>query len=393
MSDTRESFERLTGDLLNQLGVETLTKSLAGLRTKAQNSIDILVRNLFERTADIGFLAADTEIRDFLESGAEEAGRTALEARFREYVAKYSVYSDIVLMTADGRICARLDAHPARETQHDLLAEILTTTDPYVEFFGEADFLPDGQHLVYAYRVTGLGGIPVGALALVFRLHDELDNVFRNLLSADDWTVLASVSADNRVIASSCSIQLPQGLALPPSVARADGETVRIGGRQYLAVACRGAGYQGYGGPAGWTGLSLIPVENAFDVDTVAAVALEAQALENILRESALFPDSLRAVPRQAAQIQRNLSRSVWNGSVRLAEASESSADFSEGAAPRDGECGRQNADGVRSGHLESSADGDRGSPAKRAVARGACHRCHGSQSLRARERLPLVGA
>ncbi len=329
MSDTRQAFERLTGDLLNQLGVETKTKSLDGLRTKARNSIDILVRNLFERTADIGFLAADTEIRNFLESGGSD-GRDALEARFREYVAKYSVYADIVLISAAGHICARLDAHPAKETSHDLLRETLSTGAAYVEFFGEADFLPDGHHLVYAYRVVGEGGNALGALALVFRLHDELESVFRNLLTASDWAVLATVSADNRVIASSCAIQLPNGLALPPGVAQADGDIVRIGGRQYLAVACSGAGYQGYGGPKGWVGLGLVPVEQAFVDDGAVAASIDTQALESILRESTLFPESLRAVPRQAAQIQRNLSRSVWNGSVKLAEASESSADFSK---------------------------------------------------------------
>lgn len=329
MADTREAFERLTGDLLSQLGVETLKKSLSGLRTKAQNSIDILVRNLFERTADIGFLAADTDIRDFLESGADDSARATLEARFREYVAKYSVYSDIVLMTPDGRICARLDSHAAQQTQHPLLREALTSAGAYVEFFGEADFLPAGRHLVYAWRVAGRGGRPVGALALVFRLRDEFDGVFRHLLSDGDWTILASVGADNRVIASSCAVQMPEGLSLPANVARANGEIARIGGRQYLAVACRSAGYQGYLGP-GWTGLALVPIEHAFDEDAGAGVTIEAQALEDILRESALFPDSLRAVPRQAAQIQRNLSRSVWNGSVRLAGAAESDADFSK---------------------------------------------------------------
>jgi hypothetical protein len=95
-------------------------------------------------------------------------------------------------------------------------------------------------------------------------------------------------------------------------------------------VACAGAAYQGDAGPAGWVGLALVPVEHAFTADAAAAVAIETQALETIMHDSMLFPESLRAVPRQAAQIQRNLSRSVWNGSVRLAEASENSADFSK---------------------------------------------------------------
>src|SRR5690606_38607793 len=49
MSGTREAFEKLSGQLLNHLGLETRKKVLADLRTKAQNGIDILVRNLFER--------------------------------------------------------------------------------------------------------------------------------------------------------------------------------------------------------------------------------------------------------------------------------------------------------------------------------------------------------
>ncbi len=35
---------------------------------KSQVAIDILIRNLFERRADIGFLATDDDIRLFLEN-------------------------------------------------------------------------------------------------------------------------------------------------------------------------------------------------------------------------------------------------------------------------------------------------------------------------------------
>lgn len=86
MSGTREGFERLTGELLNHLGKETQRKTIAELRAKTQIGIDILVRNLFERTADIGFLAADDDIREHLLGHGD--GRGALESRFREYVDK-----------------------------------------------------------------------------------------------------------------------------------------------------------------------------------------------------------------------------------------------------------------------------------------------------------------
>jgi len=328
MSGTREAFEQLSGQLLNHLGLETRKKVLADLRTKAQNGIDILVRNLFERTADIGFLAADTDVREFLASAGTD--RAALEARFAEYVAKYSVYRDIVLFDTHGRIRARLVQHAVEESTHALVHEALTTQSAYVEYFGSADFLPHGDQLVYAFRVNDLNGYPLGVLALVFRLDDEMQGIFGNLIPADDWTLLACVTPQGQVIASSCTIQLPAGYRVAPGLLRASGEAVRLGGRQYLAIGCAPNPYQGYGGP-GWYGLGLIPIETAFD-DNGRSEADEGQQdlIETVMRNPALFSDALRSIPVQAARIQSDLNRSVWNGSVRRMEANGVNAAFSK---------------------------------------------------------------
>src|ERR1700731_569075 len=66
MSGSRQAFGELAVSLVNQLGREALKKSLQEMGSKAQVAINILVRNLFERTADIGFLATDEDIRAFL---------------------------------------------------------------------------------------------------------------------------------------------------------------------------------------------------------------------------------------------------------------------------------------------------------------------------------------
>lgn len=330
MSGTRGAFEALSGRLLNHLGLETRKKILSDLRAKAQNSIDILVRNLFERTADIGFLAADTDVREFLSASEEDADRQSMEARFAEYVAKYSVYRDIVLFDTGGRIRARLTEHGCERSKHSLVHEALTTHAAYVEYFGAADFLPSGDHLVYAFRVTGLDGQPLGALALVFRLDDEMDGIFRNLISADDWTLLACVTADGRVIASSCSIQLPAGHRLPPNILAANGEIARLGGRQYIAMGCEPSAYQGYGGP-GWRGLGLIPTDVAFEEDSDAQTENgHRNLIETVTQNPALFSDALREIPVQAAGIQSNLNRSVWNGSVRLTEVNAGNVTFAK---------------------------------------------------------------
>src|SRR6266567_2943723 len=103
--------EEYGGGLLNQLGREALKKCLQDHRAKAQVAINILVRNLFERTADIGFLCSDEEVRAFLRKKAagQDADLGALRKRFGEYIRKYSVYSDIIVLDPAGHVLARFD--------------------------------------------------------------------------------------------------------------------------------------------------------------------------------------------------------------------------------------------------------------------------------------------
>ncbi len=330
MSGTRSAFETLTASLLGHLAKETRDKAMTDLRIKAQNAIDVLVRNLFERTADIGFLAADTDIREMLEAPVSSEARAAIEARFRDYVAKYSVYSDIVLVDREGAIRARLASHPAQEARHPIVTEALTSTGAYVEHYGLVDFVADEKALVYAWRVEDAAKRPLGVLVLVFRLADEMEGIFRKLLPEHDWTVLACVSPEGEVIAGSCPIQLPAGLRLSPSALQGRDPVIRLGGRQYLAMACGTAGYQGYMGP-GWLGLGLIPLEAAFDQDDgELGKSIGEDLLAAVTSRAGLFSDELRHVSRQAAAIQGDLNRSVWNGSIRQAGSTAANAAFSK---------------------------------------------------------------
>ena len=64
MAATRAGFAKLEQELVVSLVQEKVRNVMAGIGTKAQYVIDIVVRNLFERTADIGFLATDSAIVD-----------------------------------------------------------------------------------------------------------------------------------------------------------------------------------------------------------------------------------------------------------------------------------------------------------------------------------------
>ena len=62
MVATRTGFAHLEQALIANLVQEKVNQVLANLGTQARYAIDILVRNLFERTADVGFLATDADL-------------------------------------------------------------------------------------------------------------------------------------------------------------------------------------------------------------------------------------------------------------------------------------------------------------------------------------------
>lgn len=342
MNATRQAFNQLTGSLLNQLCSETLKKTVVEITAKAQVAIDILVRNLFERTADIGFLATDEDIRDFVTLIAArrdnadttedvQARREAIRARFGEYVSKYSVYSDIVLLDTSGTVLARLDDSVLLERSLDpAINEALTTTSAYVESYRHHDLLPGRKTLAYSYRVMDEYEQPIGVLMLCFRFENEMAGIFANLVSADDWSVITLIDEAGEVIASSDSFHVPIGARME-KVEHEDYRIVRFAGREYLATTCSTQGYQGYMGP-GWYGHVMLPVQHAFNNDASEMLrGVAPDILAAVMESPSLFGEALRSIPAQAERIQSDLNRSVWNGNVRLSSTRQAiNATFSK---------------------------------------------------------------
>lgn len=339
MTSTRQAFHRLTENLLNSLGHETLKKTVQEMNAKAQVAVDIMVRNLFERTADIGFLATDDDIRNYLEfvpakrrelderfsddrSTLKEQIQTQHEnllTRFHEYVRKYSVYQNIILLDTEGNVLAQLDPNnPVSHTQDPLLHASLNTSETYVETFRHSDLCPNEEKsLIYSYRVTSRDGeTTLGVLCLCFRFKNETESIFANLVDEKSWSVVTLLDAQGTVIASSEEFHIPVGAKLN-TVLDHDWQIVRFAGRQYLAATRPTKGYQGYMGP-GWYGHVMIPLEHAFEVIEAGQLAdIPRDVLLEVTHNPALFSETLRHIPQQAEQIQRELNRSVWNGNVR----------------------------------------------------------------------------
>jgi chemotaxis signal transduction protein len=338
MSETREGFQTLTKELLHHLGTENLKKTVAEMQAKAQVAVDIVIRNLFERTADVGFLATDDDFRDFIKGRENEppsAGMDeAIKTRFREYVAKYSVYDNIVLLNPQGRVLAQLDDdNPVSQSRDPLIRQAMETSRDYVEVYRAADLDPRRERsLIYAYRITENNSPKsrvLGVLCLMFRFEDEMAGVFEHLIAAGDWEVLMLLDSDGRVIASSDAHHVPVGARMHPQP-DIPYCIARFAGREYLATTCATQGYQGYAGP-GWLGHVMVPLSYAFEKDPEgSANQIDSQMLDTVMRRSNLFSAALRNIPRQADKIQKELDVTVWNGNVRIANTKSGENSFSK---------------------------------------------------------------
>ncbi len=344
MIDTRTAFETLTAELLDKLGNEILKKTTSEMKAKAQVAVDIVIRNLFERTADIGFLATDDDIRAFLlqyMSGASDDAsrqlfrerRNALKNRFKEYVAKYSVYSNIILMDTRGNVVAQLDDHnPVKMSTDPLIKEALSTSGEYVEIFRKTDLVPNtDKALVYSFRVSSSSheeSENIGVLSLVFKFEDEMEGIFKNLITENDWMEIMLLDAHGYVISCSDCNHIQLGVKME-KVLDNDFKIVRFAGREYLATTCATKGYQGFFG-LGWFGHVMVPLEHAFEKAPNAYKSIASDMLDTVLKHSTLFSGELKMIPQKADQIQRELDVTVWNGNVQIANSKTNENSFSK---------------------------------------------------------------
>jgi chemotaxis signal transduction protein len=327
ISSMRTEFNNLASVLLEQLAQEHYKKSTMNLGSCARVTIDVLTRNLFERTADIGFLATDSEICAFAEAANENPEirqdpqwKYRIHAHFTEYVKKYSVYHNIILLSPEGEVLVQLDDNsPVIRTQDELVEKALKTKSGYVEIFRPTDLLPDtSSPLIYAYRVMSKNNShAVGVLCLCFRMQDECQRIFEGLIPENDWTVITLLDPSGLIIASSDQYQFPLGHRVN-TVPNNECKIIHFGGRQYLAATRSSNGYQGYPGP-GWVGHAMAPIHLAFEISGAHELeTIPDNLLNRVIETATLFSQDLRDIPLKAANIQQELNRAVWNGNIWL---------------------------------------------------------------------------
>lgn len=317
---TRTDLVQLETDLVANMVSEKVRQVMQEAATRAQYALDLLVRNLFERTADVGFLAADLDLCRYLAQHAagQAPDREAVRRRLVAYRAKYTVYDDILLLTPDGAVAVQADADGALEHSADPLIAATLAATGYVETFRASELRPgQARALLYSQAMRDPdSGAVVGVLCLSFRFEHELAAIFQAYGAADLRANMLLLDGDNRVVSSADPRWIGPGVQVPVNPDASPASRM-LAGREYLVATAVSQGYQGYPGPAGWKVQVMAPLDLAFrGLRPDAASRLAPRMLQGLLSHAHSFSPALHALMASVTGATQAIKRIVWNGKV-----------------------------------------------------------------------------
>ncbi len=282
MGSTKNRYSEIQNRLVEAIMLEMAKKVILEVKDAAKFAINILKRNLFERTADVGYLATDAEIIKLLQLVretddtqvlAEEGQR--IRRRLAEYQFEYTVYDEILVLDTEGYVRAnlcpdntlRISRDPCLKLAQDINLHSTQDADKFVEILRETDLHPrPGKTLVYAQKIEDPETLrSLGTLCLCFNFTQEVEGIFKDLRLGNERMTLAFLDADGSVLCSNNEELLPAGAKVATD-AEADFKILTVKNHQYLANTSLTDGYQGFYG-LGWYGLAMVEVQSAFAQD------------------------------------------------------------------------------------------------------------------------------
>lgn len=324
MGSTKEKFRIIQNQLITAILHEIAKKTTSELADAATFAINILKRNLYERTADVGYLATDSELQLLMSLAADDLtlGEAAegMAQRLAEYQKEYTVYNEILALDMEGRVRVHLDKDsPVTQSGDALLAQTLavspaTPGDKYIETFRSTDLRPGkGNVLIYSQTIRDQDGQrPLGVLCLCFDFEDEMRRVFQDLAQGNGTVTVCILDEGGTVIASANPGIAPLGSTMPLLLDR-DCDLIRLGGREYLATTQKSDGYQGFYGLT-WYGQALVELEKGFTANP--NTGLPDGALADLERISA----ELASIQQESDDILDDMTLDSLNGQIKAAK-------------------------------------------------------------------------
>lgn len=289
---TIETFSNLKEELIPLLIRENLKKYTEELHSKGQISIDILIRNLFERTADVGFLATDSEIISFLR---EEQNEALMRRRLIEYTLKYSVYDNIVIIDTDFNIRMNMCGGKSGKSSDPIL-QIALKTDSYVEQYNYTDLgTSQKKSLLFAQKIVD-GNDTLGILVLSFKFDDEMNRIFSSLLNpgesiffTDNKDIIASSSSD-KVVFNHKFTEINEDYLLSGD---------------FLYTSAKTKGYEGYFGQP-WQSIAYINIKKS----------TRNAPIKDPIQQKCTLDDTIKTIIAKADDVIEDLSDVIINGEL-----------------------------------------------------------------------------
>jgi hypothetical protein len=267
-TESQELVGQLTG-ISKRLSTDVRGTRLADL---ALTNIDLIDRNLYERSCDCRWWATDGAMVDALAQPTPATAQHASE-RLAVILKAYTVYFDIVLADKSGRVIAngrpeKFRSVDSRHAESAWFRTALATASGDEFGFQSAHHSPlaGGERvLVYSCKVCRDGnatGEVLGILGVVFRWDALADTIVRNTPvdeAARTVTRACIVGPDGMLLADSDGQALKQRLTLPNQdqlfALKKGFHHIEFNGRPTLVGVARSPGFETYA--TGWHSVIL----------------------------------------------------------------------------------------------------------------------------------------
>ncbi len=260
LAQETEAVVRELADVSQKLATEVRGTRLGDL---ALTNIDLIDRNLYERSCDCRWWATDAAFVNALASPGTDSARHAGE-RMAVILKAYTVYFDIVLADMTGTIIAngRSEAYPSQGTHHGqapwFTSALQTASGDEFGFQTvHASPLAGGRRvLIYSCKV-GRGGDaraePLGVIGIVFNwdrlaqkiMHDTPTGGASRVCITDD-TGFVLADSDDRLLQDTLALPGQAELFAKPKAST----VIDQGGRRQLVAHARSPGFETY--RTGW---------------------------------------------------------------------------------------------------------------------------------------------
>lgn len=271
-------------ELLREMAYGELRLNLQTLETFSKQAIDLIDRNLFERSAAIRWWATDKYFWKALSDPSEE-NLQAAGRRLRDINGSYAMYRNLVLSSRMGRILAASnpelipDIRDARVADHLWFTQAMrskSSGEYTVQDVGPTDLERGSRSsLIFSGAIRENGarsGEVIGVLGSLFDWVTESGKILKTCLPKDrhgkriQGCIAFYASREDEVIESSDAAIIPLG-SVPdlPAGHRdlAPGQSasgvLRLGDNVYIMGSSRSKGYREYQG-LGWSAHILRPL-------------------------------------------------------------------------------------------------------------------------------------